>query len=471
MTWPARWLSVIVAIAALLAAPALGRPGVTPAPKRYSVTVGSAPRVSRALEATLMPAPLGKSGGDAAPLYFQAMLVISALPQEEQRLLDELSRAEPARFEVGSAMRIVERVRSAFDLVELATRREQCDWATSLKERGVGVFVPEAAHVRLLGAALGAKARLEILTGERDDGLRTIAWGLALARHVSRGPTILQSVVALAIADRMADQIELYAQMDGAPSLYWALTELGERPVDVSHAIRSERFILDYEAASLNDIDAGRVAPAEAMRVMTPLLYPEPGPRMSGWRAVAEASAVYPAARADLLSRGVAKEQVDAWPVAYVSMRYHVHRYLQLRDDLFKWAELPRWQAWRGLEAAQAEVERAKSRGEGAALLEMMPDIAELTRSAAAVERRFAMLRTIEAIRLWMGENPGMAVTSLATISGTPLPIDPVTGGEFAYSMDSATGVLRGPAPGGSAAMRSEEMEYRVGFKAAARAK
>jgi hypothetical protein len=241
--------------------------------------------------------------------------------------------------------------------------------------------------------------------------------------------------------------------------------------VDVSHAIRSERFILDYEAASLDDIDAGKTAPAEAMRVMTPLMYPEPGPKATGWRAVAEAAAVYPAARADLLSRGISTEQVEAWPVAYVSMRYHVHRYLQLRDDLFKWAELPRWQAWRGLESAQAEVERARSRGEGAALLEMIPDIAELTRLASEVERRYAMLRTIEAIRLWMGENPGNEVTSLATISGTPLPLDPVTGETFAYGVQRGEGVLRGPAPGGSAAMKSEEMEYRVRFKPATRAK
>jgi hypothetical protein len=434
------------------------------------LSVTPAPTSGRALERSLMPAPKGRVEGNAAPLYYQAMLILATLPQEDQRALETLGRADFARMDIGNGTRIITRVQHAFTLVELASGREACDWATPLRERGIGVFVPEAGHLRLIGITLAAKARLEMIQGRRDDALKTIGAGLALARHAARGPTIVQCVMGLFIADRMADQIEAYIQTRGAPSLYWSLVELGDRPVEIDDAIRSERFMLEYEVPSLNEIISGKMSPEGALQALERVLYPERADGVLsrvGWHVAAEAAGQYPAARASLLASGVPSEQIDRWPIAYVTARHHVQRYLELRDELFRWCPLPWWQAQRGMAAAQEQIERAKARGEGASLLEMVPDVAGLARNAARLERRFAMLRIVEALRLHAGANEGKLPSTLDGLKSTPVPLDVATGQMYSYSVEGNTVIVQGPGiePGGpDQGLNRERIEYRVRF-------
>lgn len=471
---------------ALLAACALGACGVSSVNARqgpaaagavagdvHGLTVTPAPAAPSALGHSLIPGPRGRAEGNAAPLYYQAMLEMATLPADDQQALDEMGRAEPANIDMIHGMSIVDRLRHPFELIDLATQRDGCDWATPLRERGVGVVVPEAGHLRLLGIALAAKARLEIFRGEREQGLKTIGIGLAVARHAARGPTILQAVVGMFIADRMADQIEAYMETDSAPSLYWALVELGDHPVDIERGARAERFMLNYEVPSLAEIESGKMAPEDAVREMSPWLYPElsrtPGGKPGGWAMAVAAAAGYPAARAALIARGVPPAQVERWPVAYVTMRYHLERYEELRDELYKWLPLPWWESRRGLEEAQQKIEDAKARGEGGALPQMIPNIAGLARNAATLERRFAMLRTVEALRLYAGSNRGEAPSTLDALRGTPLPLDPATGRAFSYRVEAGPGgvqrvVLGGMAGAKPASGAPERMEYRMTF-------
>lgn len=197
---------------------------------------------------------------------------------------------------------------------------------------------------------------------------------------------------------------------------------------------------------------------------MTRLLHPDEADRarLTGWRIAAEASAVYPAARRVMLARGMTEKEVDRLPVAYVSMRYHLSRYLALRDELFKWMSLPYSESRAGLLRAQDEVERAKARGEGGALVQMIPDMAGLARSRARLQRRFAMLRTVEAVRLHAAVNAGQAPSTLDALGASPAPDDPVTGRPFSYRMEDGVAILVGESPAPMRAGPAERIEYRV---------
>jgi hypothetical protein len=49
------------------------------------------------------------------------------------------------------------------------------------------------------------------------------------------------------------------------------------------------------------------------------------------------------------------------------------------------------------------------------------------------LDRKIALLRTMEAIRMFAADNSGRLPGSLAEITSVPIPVDPVTGKGFLY--------------------------------------
>lgn len=63
----------------------------------------------------------------------------------------------------------------------------------------------------------------------------------------------------------------------------------------------------------------------------------------------------------------------------------------------------------------------------------------------ARLERKFALLRCVEALRMYAAENDGKLPAQLADIK-LPLPVDPFTGKAFLYQLDGRTATLRSTA-------------------------
>ena len=61
--------------------------------------------------------------------------------------------------------------------------------------------------------------------------------------------------------------------------------------------------------------------------------------------------AAVPKAKADLIAVGYSQKELDAMPPAQIVLLHIVETYDQIRDDFFKWCNLPYWQAKEGLEA------------------------------------------------------------------------------------------------------------------------
>jgi hypothetical protein len=64
------------------------------------------------------------------------------------------------------------------------------------------------------------------------------------------------------------------------------------------------------------------------------------------------------------------------------------------------------------------------------------------------LERRFAVLKHIEALRLYAADHQGQLPEKLIDVP-VPLPVDPFTGKPFLYSLEGATAHLRGSSPRG----------------------
>src|SRR5262245_12098648 len=153
-----------------------------------------------ALKYRLLPHGIEQTPGNAAPHYFRAAMAMandkaiqdvdaqaaaggsSKLDEWLSLPLDQLRKNEEAQKFFN------ERSTGFWDLIKVATRREQCEWDLPIREFNFSTLIPELQKMRDLGRLLAFKARMEISRGQLDDALETLKSGFALARHAAQAP-------------------------------------------------------------------------------------------------------------------------------------------------------------------------------------------------------------------------------------------------------------------------------------------
>lgn len=416
----------LAGIMAMLAASSGGLAG----PPR-EVVVSSVVPSGPALRLSLAEPEGGARPGDAATLYYQAALGVSLSGTDLQTLTDFIADRGPAR-RVDLATQLLERERDVLELVELASAMGVCTWGTPVGAMGGSVRVPEAGRLRQLGMLLSARARVQMLAGDLDASVRTIGAGLRMARHIGAGPTIVQAIVGLSLGEAMCDELERLMTDERGPSMYWGLAGLGPTPIDLRAALAGERHLVSDGGISLEGVAAGRIDPARAIAALRPRVYGGEAARGAGFRWAGMAASTYQRARGTMLKRGHTPAEVAALPVSYVSLWYRVDRYVTLRDELFAWASLSYSDGLTGLTVAQERAARAQ-REDPDELLGSLPDLLTFRRRWALVEQRFAMVRAVEALRLYSGAHAGEPPSTLDAPGVLPVSPDPMTGQALGY--------------------------------------
>ncbi len=77
------------------------------------------------------------------------------------------------------------------------------------------------------------------------------------------------------------------------------------------------------------------------------------------------------------------------------------------------------------------------------------------------LEQRIALLRHVEALRLYAADHDGRLPTTLAEVA-VPLPPDSFTGKPFLYTVEGATAHLRGSPPPGKETEAAFSVHYVV---------
>ena len=148
------------------------------------------------------------------------------------------------------------------------------------------------------------------------------------------------------------------------------------------------------------------------------------------------------AARRRLVEAGHAAGLVQKFPPLQVILLDEKRDFEIQRDDRIKLLALPLWQ----IDSLAGGEERAIGRGRAvrgppAPHHQAPPDAGQL-------EQQIALLRHVEALRLYAAGHGGKLPAKLSDIS-VPLPVDPVTGKPFVYAVEGTTAHLRGGrAPG-----------------------
>ncbi|HEV3003233.1 MAG TPA: hypothetical protein VGX78_02185 [Pirellulales bacterium] len=421
---------------------------------RLNVRPAAAPRP--ALRYQLLPNVRERRPGNAAVHYNKLGLNYPGADGETKDFNQEWLEVPLAELPRDQVRAFLDSHRAALDDIELASRREQCDWELPIRERDyITLLLPEAQRVRSYARLLQLQARLQIAEGQCDEALRTLKAGYAMGRQVASGGTIINGLVGMAVCGVMSKQLEDLIQQPGAPNIYWALTTLPHPLVDLRPGFEAEQEALYLSYPEFADLENRDRRPEYWQRLTDRLLAfivrigGEESKTFDRLVLTARVIKGYPVAKQYLIDDGRSPEEVEAMPVAQVVAIYTMRFYDEYRDEMFKWLSLPFWQARAGLESADESLRHGMSREILPLAGLLLPAVAAISQSSARSERAIAMLRVVEAVRLYGASHDGQLPARLADVVVVPIPLDPLTGGPFIYRLEADMAVLEAPLPQG----------------------
>jgi hypothetical protein len=331
-----------------------------------------------------------------------------------------------------------------------AARLDTPDWQVllRLKADGIGTFLPDVQQLRPVAAALKVRFRAEVALGRFDEAIRTAKTLFAMSRHVGEHPTFIGNLVGIAVAYQAIGPLEEMLEQPGCPNLYWALTNLPDPLVPLTRGAAGERLVTAWVFRELDDtvpMSAEQIKrfiadKDELLGLGKPVKEVE---GVRGWLAAkTRDEAVVRAARRRLIEYGLPEGRLLRFPADQVILLDEKRAFEVVFDDLIKTLAFPTWQG----EAMAAAIPSDKERGLFADTL--VPAVSQVHRAQGRLDQRIALLRHVEALRLYASGHKGALPASLSEIP-VPLPADPFTGKPFRYEVIGNTAHLRGTPPRG----------------------
>lgn len=446
------------------------------------LTVSPAAAPATALKYELLPRNTEKRDGNASVGYYQSLVIRPAGPSDPskvKKLNEQESTFLETPIEELSARELTEFLkpyRTVLTTADQAARYARCDWQRENQLSGEGLFalMPELQQHRELARLLALRIRLAAVENNFEDATTGLKTGFQHAKHVGESPSLISLLVGLAIANIHLKRIEDVIQRPGSPNLYWALTTLPHPFIDPRPGLDGEEAFLQSVLPGLNALESGPVTADQATQAIDRLVqtYREPG-NDAGIRTLATkvgivgyASLYHAQAKKDLIERGRTAKDLDAMPPVQVVLLRGVSVYRELMDDRRKLFSLPPADA-KTLFAGQQE--RLKTLREGSdpmiSLFSLtVPAVEKVYESFARTERRIALLRTVEAVRLYAAVK-GNPPANLTDVTAVPVPNDPHTGKLFEYAAEGKTVRITAPSPGGQPAHAGNSMSYLLTFR------
>jgi hypothetical protein len=342
--------------------------------------------------------------------------------------------------------------RYALRQADWAARLDKADWQILLKLKtdGIGLLLPDVQGMRVLANALKVRFRAEVALHHYEDAIRTAKTMFALSRHMGEHPTLIGDLVGMAIAFVAIGPLEEMLEQPGCPNLYWALTNLPAPFISLDLGLQAERTWFPGQFPEYDD-----KAPMSAEQIQK-LVAEIDKLRKFGEEKLMPARAWLDArtkddrqvnaARQRLLAAGIPEDRLSRFPTDQVILLDEKREYEERRDDTMKLMNLPEWQ----FEPLFSQTEpKVKEKSESTLIAKLLiPSVQKVRRAQARLEQRLALLRHVEALRLYAAEHDGRLPETLSEVT-VPLPLDPITGQPFHYRVEGATAHLRGSPPPG----------------------
>ncbi len=218
-----------------------------------SLVVSPQGEPSPALEYRLIPPSWELSHGNAVPIYLR---LAHEQSEAERKHLMETPTAWNQLPVKGIPL---EEARKFFDThgpfyrqIELGARRRAAEWDYTLDEPNpIGMLLPDVNWMRNYEPMLVLKARMALADGDFAAASHHLETGFGFSRHVGEGPTLIHSLVAIAMALQFAETVGDFVEQPDSPNLYWALTALPQPLVDLQAGLAFEYQTIDKQFPGL----------------------------------------------------------------------------------------------------------------------------------------------------------------------------------------------------------------------------
>jgi hypothetical protein len=354
--------------------------------------------------------------------------------------------------------------RTALAQVDVAARLDNPDWQIILKLRADGfeTLLPDVQVMRTLARALAARFHAEIKSGQIDEAIRTAKTMFAMARHMGEHPTLIGELVGIAIAAIAINPLEEMLEQPDCPNLYWALTNLPAPFISCKTALEGERltiweFTRDFEStAPMGAEKLKRIVERLDKLIGSDSQTVGPGGVRGYLAARAKDEKKLDAARKRLVNWGLPEALLKTYPPDQVIL-FDEARELRARfDEMAKIMVFPPWQF-----EALAEKAGALKREPALVADAFLPAQASVQQAQGRISQRIALLRHVEAVRMYAAEHNGALPAKLSEIS-VPLPDDPFTGKPFRYELVGSTAHIRGTPPKSAQDNRFLRVHYEI---------
>jgi len=133
-----------------------------------------------------------------------------------------------------------------------------------------------------------------------------------------------------------------------------------------------------------------------------------------------------------------------------------------LQDALFRWFYLPYTQAMPGFSQVELKIKEAQKHHASLGLNDLLPAVTKVYGASYRLDRKVAVLRCIEAIRLHTAAHNGKLPSKLSDIAEVPVPFDPIYDRHFEYRVNGNKATLIAPPPKGQEAQSHNSLSYEL---------
>lgn len=334
-----------------------------------------------------------------------------------------------------------------------AARLTNADWQvlSELKRDGIATLVPEIQEIRTLAVALAVRLRGEVAAKRYDDAIVTLKTMFALSRHCQEHPTLIAHLVGVALAMITSERLEEMMEQPDCPSLFWALATLPDPLIDLNNkTLQGERMIalkefslIDTSAVMTNDEINKAVEKLKTTYYLLPssdsdrIEYQEV---LNEFKEKSKNNDLVTKLRQKLQAYGLGKKVVNNMPPMQVILANERMTFEVGFDERLRLMPLPYWRS----EKYYRKLAKDSETNTSPASKFLNSWIGDKIRIAhTRLRHRLAMLQHIEAVRMYAAEHDGKLPKTLDDI-GVPLPVNPVTGEAFGYSVKGDTAMLNG---------------------------
>ena len=474
--------ALLFCAAVALAQPPKDPPAPTVDVRAFAAAPAAAP--SPALKYEFLPRQRERVPGNAALDYHRAHALRPSYPRdpkEAQKLEEKLGAWNDSPVEklpLAEVKKYLAGFSQTFRTLDAAAKADRCDWALNdrLTVGNIDLLLPEAQMFRELARAQKFRIRADLAENDFADAVKNLQVGFRLGKDVGEGPTLIQSLVGIAITAIFLNEVEQLIRRPNSPNVYWALTTLPQPFLDPRVSLEGEGRLFDNLFPNAKALEKGPVSADKANAIIEEMLSafatmgapPGTGDVVGGLGAAAYITLNGAAARKQLVALGLPQEAVEKMPGAQAVALRAITVYRTFTDDQTKCFSLPYPDARAELAKARERASKLKNEASDhivTVFAMTMPAVEKVHEAHSRTARRIAALRAVEAIRLHAALNDGKPPKALADVKAVPVPEDPYTLKPFVYAADGDAFTLSGPTPAGEKPNPSNTFRYEIALK------